>query len=121
MYELGFKHVCYSTSVLINGEEVSMSHCPLPGIKREDLSNIDKADKTESWHGEKKNKLFTVENRGQFHLHGRIHSNPEDKRKSTKTLGKQYDVGMPANNYTPVSFSTIESWISLYKKGQYVK
>lgn len=118
MYTVGFDFVAYSAAVSIGGEEVTMSHCPLPGIRREDTTGMKGTSESENWHGEKKNKRFTVENRGQFHLHGHIHSR-EGNDKSVKILDKQYDVGVPGNNYTPVSFSTIESWITKYKKENY--
>ena len=46
---------------------------------------------------------------------GHIHSR-KDKKISQKILDRQYDVGVPANNYTPVSMSQIESWIAKYGK-----
>ena len=69
----------------------------------------------ENWHGELRPNFqqYQVPNNGQFHLHGHIHS--PNGGKSVKILDKQMDVGVVANNYRPVSISTIESWISLYK------
>ena len=73
-----------------------------------------------NWHGEDKqfDKGFSLPDFGQFHLHGHIHSpNVDDidgKPKSQKILGKQYDVGVDANKYKPVSISVIESWVAKY-------
>lgn len=110
-YNCGAVWVGYNTQLLINKQIVTLSHCPLPGIKREDVTGMRGAQAGECWHKEfKYADLYSVPNRGQFHLHGHIHS-PNDG-KSTKILGRQYDVGVVANKYTPVSMSQIESWIA---------
>jgi calcineurin-like phosphoesterase family protein len=90
-----------------------MSHCPLPGIKREDMTDMKGLSLNDNWHGEFKNskKGFTVPNIGQFHLHGHIHS--PNSGKSQKILDRQFDVGVVANNYIPVNISVLESWIAL--------
>lgn len=117
MYNVGFDVVLFSATLLIHKTIVSISHCPLRGIPREDLSHIKNNPVDENWHGEsrKKHQMCTVTNEGQFHLHGHIHSR-KDKRTSFKILDKQMDVGVTANNYTPVSICKIESWISKYKE-----
>lgn len=115
MYEAGFDVVLNSATLYIANERVTLSHCPLPGIPREDATGMRGAQEKENWHGEFRHGQFMVPNEGQFHLHGHIHS-PNGGR-SQKILDKQYDVGVPANNYRPVSISIIESWISLYKRG----
>lgn len=112
MYKMGFDVVLNSASLWIAGHEVTMSHCPLAGVQREDTSNMKGAVEGSMWHGDHKNHRFTVPDRGQFHCHGHIHS--PNGGKSEKILGKQYDVGVPANGYRPVSISVIESWISKY-------
>ena len=68
----------------------------------------------ENWHGEEKQMRngFSVWDNGQFHLHGHIHS--PNSGKSVKVLNKQYDVGVDANKFRPVSISEIESWIAKY-------
>jgi len=38
--------------------------------------------------------------------------NELSKKESQKILGRQFDVGVVANNYMPVSWSQIESWIA---------
>lgn len=113
-YDCGFDVVINSCSMVIAGELVTMSHCPLPGILREDTEGMRGAVKGEHWHGEFRHKNFTVANNNQYHLHGHIHS--PNGGKSIKILDKQYDVGCVANNFRPVSISQIESWITLYKK-----
>lgn len=112
MYRIGFDVVLNSAALWIAGHEVTMTHCPLRGIWRENISGMKGASDGENWHGEHKQLRFSIEDRGQFHLHGHIHS--PNSGKSQKILGKQYDVGVPANNYRPVSISQIESWIAKY-------
>jgi len=114
MYSYGFDVVLYSASVYIAKERVTMTHCPLRGLYREDTKGMHNTDGTENSHGEKRHEKFSITNEGQFHLHGHIHS--PNQGKSTKILGRQYDVGLPANNYTPVSLGTIESWITKTKR-----
>ena len=109
MMNAGFDAVLHAASMYISGELVTITHCPLRGVYREDTSDMNGSDGTESWHKEHKHIQFSIEDTGQFHLHGHIHS--PNSGKSTKILGRQYDVGIPANNYLPVSISTIESWI----------
>jgi calcineurin-like phosphoesterase family protein len=115
-HKCGFDVVLNSASIMVAKNVVTMSHCPLYGVYREDMTMMDRIDKIENWHGETKNykKGFSLPNFGQFHLHGHIHS--PNGGKSTKTLGKQYDVGVDANKYTPVSKSVIESWIAKYDR-----
>lgn len=109
MMNLGFDCVVHSCSMYIANELVTLTHCPLRGITREDTTGMHSYDEEEHWHGEKRYPQFSIKNEGQFHLHGHIHS-PNDGR-SKKILDRQYDVGLPANKYMPVSISTIESWI----------
>jgi calcineurin-like phosphoesterase family protein len=108
-YELGFDVVLNEAAIYIQNERVTMTHCPLRGTFREDVMGMKGIVGTENWHGEYKQKEFSIENRGQYHLHGHIHS--PNGGKSQKILGRQYDVGVPANRYRPVSISEIESWI----------
>ena len=68
----------------------------------------------DNWHREKDFDMYSVEDKGQFHLHGHIHS--PNGGLSTKILGRQMDVGVPSSNYAPISISTIESWIARTKK-----
>lgn len=116
MFDAGFAAVMNAATLYIANERVTLSHCPLPGVWREDATGMRGAVDKENWHGEFRHDKYVVPNEGQFHLHGHIHS--PNGGKSTKILDKQYDVGVVANNYRPVSISQIESWISLYKRGQ---
>lgn len=115
MMNLGFDVAVHGIRMVIAGHMVSMSHCPLRGVWRENTTNMKGTDGNENWHGERKHWRFTFADEGQFHLHGHIHSSPH-KDKSEKILGKQFDVGVVANKYRPVSISEIESWIAKYGK-----
>lgn len=111
MYNHGFDVVLNSASLFVCGEKLTMTHCPLKGLYREDVTNMRGANEGDNWHGENKlsNQKFLLNNEGQFHLHGHIHS-PNGGR-SAKILNRQFDVGVDANQYRPVSISKIESWI----------
>lgn len=114
MYRLGFDVVLYSATLYIAGEKVTLSHCPLRGVFREDVTEMKNNKGDVNWHGESRHDKFSVENEGQFHLHGHLHSSKE-KGKLVKD-GKQWDIGVVGNNYRPVSISAVESWISKYKQ-----
>lgn len=113
MYRLGFDVVLNTASLLIGGELVTLSHCPLRGVFREDTAGMKGSDGSENWHGERRHLKYSVEDRGQFHLHGHIHSGPANDK--PRTLGRQMDVGVPANGYRPVSRSQVESWVARTK------
>ena len=113
LYKIGFDVVLNSAMLYIAKERVTLSHCPLRGVYREDTKGMGNAKEGENWHGEARHKEFSITNEGQFHLHGHIHSGPANKK--LKISMRQYDVGVPANQYRPVSISTIESWISEIK------
>lgn len=117
MYKAGFNVVLYGAVMQIAGERVTLSHCPLLGVYREDCKDMSGSDIGENWHGESrlKQRIFTTTDEGQFHIHGHIHSHP-DKEKSKKILGRQMDVGVVGNQYRPVSISVIESWIAKTKQ-----
>jgi len=118
MYNAGFDVVQHGAVLNIQGQRVSLSHCPLLDVYREDTSVMlaykeVMPGSSPPWHGNDRavhRSLSTVDN-GQFHLHGHIHSRKE-RAQSKKIEGRQYDVGVTANNYTPVSISQIESWIA---------
>lgn len=112
MYSCGFDVVLNSATLWIAGREVTMSHCPLRGVFREDVTGMRGAVEGDNWHGESKHKQYSVDDHGQFHLHGHIHSGPANNK--PKIEDRQFDVGMPANDYRPVSISVIESWIAKY-------
>lgn len=48
--------------------------------------------------------------RGSIMLHGHIHSNERSNRINKWQGIKRYDVGVDANNYTPVSIDFLEYW-----------
>ena len=110
-YNAGFDVVLNSATLYIQNNKVTISHCPLLETYREDTSEY--PEKGANWHGEYKNQMYSVRDEGQFHLHGHIHS--PNNGKSVKILDRQFDVGLPANNYRPVHISEIESWITKYK------
>ncbi|HEY8365681.1 MAG TPA: hypothetical protein VIL57_00910 [Bacteroidia bacterium] len=114
MYECGFDLVINAATIYIANERVTLSHCPLRGIPRENTEGMRGRKEGENWHGESRHQHYSINNEGQFHLHGHIHS--PNSGKSKKILDKQYDIGVVANKYRPVSVSQIESWISLYKQ-----
>lgn len=114
MYNAGFTAVLNAAVLYITGERVTLSHCPLRGVFREECTKMGGYVPGNLWHGEHKNQAFSVENEGQFHLHGHIHSGPANNK--LKIDGRQFDVGVPANNYRPVSLSEIESWITKTKQ-----
>jgi len=113
MYNLGFDVVVYGITLYIANERVTLTHCPLRDIFREDVEGMKGAFEGDNWHGESKHYRFSIQDTGQFHLHGHIHSN--DVNGKLKIDGRQFDVGVPANNYRPVSISQIERWIGRYK------
>jgi len=125
MYNCGFDVVMWGAYIYIGEHRVTMTHCPLIGLFREDTSKmrsgIALAEKGiyENWHGESRPKHLqhAIKDEGQFHLHGHIHSR-KGKPISQKILGRQFDVGVTANNYTPVSLSTITSWVMTYGRGK---
>lgn len=112
IYELGFDVVMHGVVLYLGKHRITMSHCPLMGITRENVEGMRGIQEGDHWHGEHKNSQYSFKDEGQFHLHGHIHS--PNGGKSVKILDRQFDVGCVANKYHPVSFSTIESWISVH-------
>jgi len=109
-YEMGFDVVMHGATIYLGENRITMSHCPLAGVFREDTNGMRNSTGDECWHGDIKNRKYSVADEGQFHLSGHIHSGPHNDKK--RELGRQYDVGVAANNYTPVSISQIEKWIA---------
>lgn len=116
MRRMGFDVVLNSASIEVAGELVTMTHCPLRGVFREDVSGMKGSAGGEHWHGENRHKLFSIPDFGQFHLHGHTHKGPEER-----IAGKQMDVGVRANGYRPVSISAIESWIVKTRRAELCK
>lgn len=115
MLNMGFDAVMCSASLVLGNELVSLAHCPKMGVWREDTSGMPGQTGKENWHGEAKNRRFSVEDFGQFHLHGHIHSRL-GVEKSQRELGRQYDVGCVANGYRPVSADQIVKWMTKVKQ-----
>lgn len=114
MYAAGFDVVVDKAQITIGKNIITMSHCPLYGVFREDTTGMRNCDGTENWHNEEKYKdIYSFPDFGQFHLHGHIHSR-KDRGKIID--GRQMDVGVPAWNYKPISISQVESWIAKYKE-----
>lgn len=111
MHRLGFQLVLNMAALEIGNQILTMTHCPLRGVFREDVTGMKGASSSDNWHGEYKHHRFSVPDFGQYHLHGHTHKSEEER-----TLGRQWDVGVRANKYRPVSLSSIESWISQDKK-----
>ena len=108
-YTAGFQAVMHNATIYVQNERVTLSHCPLRGVFREDTSDMKGSTEGEMWHGENRNRRYSVEDTGQFHLSGHIHSPNGGKSKTID--GRQMDVGLPGNNYRPVHISKVESWI----------
>ena len=109
MRRVGFDVVLNMAAIEVAGKIVTMTHCPLRGIFREDVTGMRGAAEDDNWHGEHKHARFSLPDFGQYHLHGHIHVTPWNGK--LKCTHNQFDVGVAANEYRPVSFSQIESWI----------
>lgn len=107
MHRLGFGVVLQIAAIQIYGKVVTMTHCPLRGVWREDCSQMSGSVPGDNWHKEwKHGPKFSIDDFGQYHLHGHTHKCPKER-----TLDRQFDVGVRANFYRPVPFGAIESWI----------
>ena len=112
-YNAGFDIVMNSASLTIANELVTLTHCPLRGLFREDTTNMNNRTEGENWHGENRHPDFSIADFGQFHLHGHIHATTE---KGKLVIDKrQWDVGVPGNNYRPVHIGQIDAWIQKTK------
>lgn len=113
-YNLGFDCVVHGITLYIAGERVTMTHCPLRGVFREDTTGMRNYVEGENWHGESRHTRFSVEDTGQFHLHGHIHSSKHNGK--PKIQGRQIDIGMPSSDYRPMRLGAIESLINRIKQ-----
>ena len=111
-YRMGFDVVVYGAIFWIANQQVTFTHCPLKDTYREDTSKMKSEVHFPNWHGESRKKFqrYIIPNWGQFHLHGHGHS--PNKGQSEVKLGRQWDIGVDGNNYYPVSFRSIESWVA---------
>ena len=116
MRRMGFDAVLNMAAITIANRLVTLSHCPLRGVFREDIKGMKRAVAGDRWHGESRYPQFSFPDIGQFHLHGHIHSGPHNSK--GRTLGRQMDVGVVANQYRPVSQFEVESWIALTLKAE---
>jgi calcineurin-like phosphoesterase family protein len=117
MYKMGISCVLNSATLYIQNERVELNHCPPRGAWREDTTGMRNSPEGENWHGELRHDKFTRDyNEEVFWLHGHCHKQPDER-----TLNNMFDVGGPANNYTPVSQKTIETWIQKTRKLGYGK
>ncbi len=116
-YKAGFSAVMHSAVIYIGQSRVSLSHCPLIGRYRENTGNMAGAVYGDNWYGESREKNFqyTIEANADFHLHGHCHA-PNDGN-SKPLEGNQYDIGVDANGFRPVSISKIGFLIDEYKRG----
>jgi calcineurin-like phosphoesterase family protein len=117
MYNAGFDVVVYGLVLYHAEQRITVSHCPLLDTYREDCSKMTRYEGMSSkdipfWHGNQnpKHRALSFKNEGQFHISGHIHSRPGSD-KSKRILGRQFDVGVCGNNYTPVSWPQIQSWV----------
>jgi calcineurin-like phosphoesterase family protein len=111
MRRMGFDVVLNAAAIEVAGHLVTMTHCPLRGVWREDTQGMKGATEGDNWHGEHKHQRFSLPDFGQYHLHGHTHKGPEQR-----ILDRQWDVGVRANDYRPVSLPAIESWIAQREK-----
>lgn len=109
LYQVGFSVVLDTAKVRVTGNDVTLSHCPLRGVHREDCTSYRNYVSGDHWHGESRNQAYSLENKGQFHLHGHIHAGPHNNKLVQQD--RQWDVGVAGNNYTPVSYAQVAKWI----------
>ena len=108
LLNMGFAAVLDSASFYVFNYLITMSHFPLAGIKREKCENFATYQEGEGWHGEfkYKNTFQVLQDTGQdIHLHGHVHS--PNNGHSERILGKQFDVGVDANDLRPISLRYI--------------
>ena len=112
-YNMGFDVVQNAAMFILQKERVWVTHCPFRGLFREDTSTMAGHKEGELWHGEHRHPDFSIQNNGDFLVHGHIHS--PNGGKSKKIEGRMFDCGLPANKYRPVHINEIEQWIMLNK------
>jgi calcineurin-like phosphoesterase family protein len=114
MRRFGFDVVLNMAAIEVAGQLVTMTHFPLRGVWRENVSAMKNSQPGENWHGETRHEMFSIPDFGQYHLHGHIHAGPANDK--APVTHNQFDVGVAANGYRPVSVSVIESWIARREK-----
>ena len=119
LYNAGFDVVTDKAQISIGKDIVTMTHCPLIGTFREDTTGMRNSDGTDNWHGESRHaNHFSINDFGQYHLHGHIHARGINKNNKPVQTWNQFDVSVCGNNYKPVSLSAVEAWIQRSKKGE---
>ena len=116
--DMGFDLVLNSAQIHMYGIDITMSHCPPNGFKREDCTLFRNHTGKEDYHGQRKNKRFSVDyDPEKLHLHGHTHLRPdkEDMITNVKEMNL-WDIGVVGNNYRPVMKSEIESHIFKLKQ-----
>jgi len=105
---MGFNLVLHGATLHVGQTRVTLSHCPLLGVRREieEGSQRKLVEDGESWHNESKFEKFSTPDYGQYHVHGHCHL-----ERKFRIRDRQFDVGVRANKYKPVPMSEIESWI----------
>jgi len=103
--EIGFAAVIHNGAIKVGSKIITMSHCPLRGVFREDVTGMKGSVEGDNWHGESRHQMFSIEDHGGLHIHGHNHSTKKQSK-----LGRQWDIGVKGNNWAPVSISSIESW-----------
>lgn len=116
MYNCGFDVVLNGAVLYIAGERVTLTHCPLRRVFREETEHMGRHTPGEMWHGEFRHNPYSVADEGQFHLHGHCHAGPANDKLVKDN--RQWDVGVPGNKYRPISISEVESWICKTKQNE---
>lgn len=112
LYDAGFDFVTDKAQITIGNKIITMTHCPLKGVWREDTTGMRNASPGENWHKEAKHSnRFSIEDFGQYHLHGHIHARGEKVNGKKIIDGRQMDVFIGAHKWRPVRYGEIQSWI----------
>ena len=119
MYNAGFDVVVDKAQIPIGKYIVTMTHCPLKGVFREDVTGMRNCDPNDNWHKESQHKnKFSIEDFGQFHLHGHTHARGMKANGKPVKDGRQWDVSVCGNKYKPVPINAVEAWIADYNKNK---
>jgi len=103
MIKMGFRNVIENDFIKIGGHKVYLSHFPYYPSWWSKLKAFFKRQKLDTRFLHKR-----IVDDGNFLLHGHVHE-------SYKFSGKQFNVGVDRNNYTPVSEEEVLKWIESFK------
>ena len=111
--DMGFDVVLNTAQIHMFGIDITLSHCPPNGFKREDCSQFKNHNGNEDYHGQFKNKRFSVDyDPNKLHLHGHTHLRPDKENSITQVKEMNlWDISVVGNKYRPVMQSEIESHI----------